>query len=162
MASQYVGIDLHRRRSVIVRQTQGGGGRHGLHRQRPGRAVVRGRRGRPRPRGRRRGDVCVVLGGGCAHRVRRASVHLAHPLGVKAFASRRVIERWHKTLRREFLDGGTFASVEDAQAQLDDWVGFYNRDRPHRSLGVAAPWDPNGRITVSTPPGKADATPGHR
>ncbi len=29
------------------------------------------------------------------------------------------IERWHKTLRREFLDGKIFDSVDDAQAQLD-------------------------------------------
>ena len=32
------------------------------------------------------------------------------------------VERWHKTLRREFLDGKVFASIEDAQAQLDAWV----------------------------------------
>ena len=51
------------------------------------------------------------------------------------------IERWHKTLRREFLDGRTFTSIADAQAQLDDWVGFYNHDRPHQSLGMAAPWE---------------------
>ena len=32
------------------------------------------------------------------------------------------VERWHKTLRREFLDGKVFASIADAQAQLDVWV----------------------------------------
>jgi len=31
--------------------------------------------------------------------------------------------------------------IGDAQAQLDDWVGFYNHDRPHQSLGMAAPWE---------------------
>jgi transposase InsO family protein len=51
------------------------------------------------------------------------------------------VERWHKTLRREFLDGKVFASVEDAQAQLDAWVEHYNRERPHQSLGGAVPWD---------------------
>jgi len=51
------------------------------------------------------------------------------------------VEGWHKTLRREFLDGKTFASIADAQAQLDVWVGFYNSDRPHQSLGMAAPWE---------------------
>ena len=32
------------------------------------------------------------------------------------------VERWHKTLRREFLNGKVFASIDDAQAQLDAWV----------------------------------------
>jgi transposase InsO family protein len=49
------------------------------------------------------------------------------------------IERWHKTLRREFLDGKVFASIEDAQAQLDAWVHHYNYERPHQSLGGVAP-----------------------
>ena len=51
------------------------------------------------------------------------------------------IERWHKTLRREFLNGKTFADVADAQAQLDGWVAHYNHDRPHQSLGMVAPWE---------------------
>jgi transposase InsO family protein len=49
------------------------------------------------------------------------------------------IERWHKTLRREFLDGKTFASLEDAQAQLDRWVKHYNHERPHQSIGRMPP-----------------------
>lgn len=51
------------------------------------------------------------------------------------------IERWHKTLRREFLDGKVFADLDDAQAQLDAWVELYNHDRPHQSLGMASPWE---------------------
>jgi transposase InsO family protein len=51
------------------------------------------------------------------------------------------VERFHKTLRREFLEGRTFASIEDAQAQLDAWVHHYNFERPHQSLGMAVPWD---------------------
>ncbi len=51
------------------------------------------------------------------------------------------VERWHKTLRREFLDGKVFADVADAQTQLDVWVEHYNRERPHQSLGMAVPWD---------------------
>jgi transposase InsO family protein len=51
------------------------------------------------------------------------------------------VERWHKTLRREFLDGKVFASIEDAQAQLDAWVDSYNHDRPHQSIGMVAPWE---------------------
>jgi transposase InsO family protein len=49
------------------------------------------------------------------------------------------IERWHKTLRREFLDGKTFDSIADAQAQLDAWVRYYNFERPHQSIGRVPP-----------------------
>jgi len=51
------------------------------------------------------------------------------------------IERWHKTLRIEFLNGKVFADIADAQAQLDVWVEHYNHVRPHQSLGMATPWD---------------------
>ena len=51
------------------------------------------------------------------------------------------IERFHKTLRGEFLDAKSFASIDDAQAQLDAWVKTYNYERPHQSLGMAVPWD---------------------
>jgi len=51
------------------------------------------------------------------------------------------VERWHKTLRREFLIGRTFASIANAQVQLDTWVHTYNVERPHQSLGMAVPWD---------------------
>jgi transposase InsO family protein len=51
------------------------------------------------------------------------------------------VERWHKTLRREFLNGKTFASIADAQTQLDAWVQTYNHERPHQSLGMVAPWE---------------------
>jgi transposase InsO family protein len=49
------------------------------------------------------------------------------------------VERWHKTLRREFLDGKVFASIADAQAQLDAWVRHYNLERPHQSIGGLPP-----------------------
>ena len=49
------------------------------------------------------------------------------------------IERWHKTLRGEFLTGKVFATIEDAQAQLDAWVVEYNEQRPHQGIGNVAP-----------------------
>lgn len=49
------------------------------------------------------------------------------------------IERWHKTLRGEFLTGKVFAGIEDAQAQLDVWVRSYNEERPHQGIGNVAP-----------------------
>lgn len=51
------------------------------------------------------------------------------------------IERWHKTLRVEFLTGKVFVDIADAQAQLDAWAEHYNHDRPHQSLGMVAPWE---------------------
>jgi transposase InsO family protein len=51
------------------------------------------------------------------------------------------VERWHKTLRREFLDGKVFDSIEHAQAELDAWVQEYNYERPHQSLGGMPPFE---------------------
>jgi transposase InsO family protein len=45
------------------------------------------------------------------------------------------VERWHKTLRREFLDGKVFAPIDDAQAQLDLRVTHHNLERPHQAIG---------------------------
>jgi transposase InsO family protein len=49
------------------------------------------------------------------------------------------VERFHWTLQREFLRGRAFASLEEAQAELDAWVEGYNAERPHQSLGMASP-----------------------
>jgi len=51
------------------------------------------------------------------------------------------VERWHKTLRREFLDGKVFDSLDNAQAQLDAWVHTYNYERPHQSIGRVPPFE---------------------
>jgi transposase InsO family protein len=64
------------------------------------------------------------------------------------------IERWHKTLRREFLDGEVFASLDDAQTRLDAWVRHYNHERPHQSIGRTPPIE---RFKLATPrPGPAE------
>jgi hypothetical protein len=55
------------------------------------------------------------------------------------------VERWHKTLRREFLDGKVFDSIAQAQAELDVWVEHYNFERRHQErfrLAVCEPTDP--------------------
>jgi transposase InsO family protein len=51
------------------------------------------------------------------------------------------VERFHKTLRREFLDGKVFVDLDDAQAAIDAWVHTYNHDRPHQGIGMVAPWE---------------------
>jgi transposase InsO family protein len=49
------------------------------------------------------------------------------------------IERFHQSLRKEFLDGRTFVSAVAAQTELDRWVNDYNTERPHQALEMAAP-----------------------
>jgi transposase InsO family protein len=51
------------------------------------------------------------------------------------------VERWHKTLRREFLNGRVFASLADAQEQLDRWVHDDNYERRHQGIGDVVPWE---------------------
>jgi transposase InsO family protein len=57
------------------------------------------------------------------------------------------VERFHGTLRPEFLDtAGPFVSVAEAQAAVDDYVRHYNTDRPHQALDVQAPITPADRF----------------
>ena len=51
------------------------------------------------------------------------------------------VERWHKTLRLEFLNGKVFADIETAQIAVDQWVCEYNDDRPHQGIGGSVPWE---------------------
>jgi hypothetical protein len=48
------------------------------------------------------------------------------------------IERFHRTLRRELLDEvGVFATIEAAQAAVDEWIHAYNTHRRHQSSDMA-------------------------
>ncbi|HEV3132532.1 MAG TPA: IS481 family transposase [Acidimicrobiales bacterium] len=49
------------------------------------------------------------------------------------------VERFHRSLRQEFLGSQTFPTLELAQKALDAWVREYNFDRPHQSLKMATP-----------------------
>ena len=49
------------------------------------------------------------------------------------------VERFHKTVRSEFLRGRAFASLAEAQEALDEWVASYNEDRPHQGIGMVPP-----------------------
>jgi transposase InsO family protein len=49
------------------------------------------------------------------------------------------IERFHRTLRTEFDTARVFSSLKVAQQALDDWVGYYNTERTHQSLGDQTP-----------------------
>jgi len=51
------------------------------------------------------------------------------------------VERFHKTLRGEFLSGKVFESITDAQTQVDAWVRHYNFQRRHQGIGDVVPWE---------------------
>lgn len=49
------------------------------------------------------------------------------------------IERFHKTLRREFDTSQVFKTLKTAQEALDEWVSYYNTERPNQALADATP-----------------------
>jgi transposase InsO family protein len=49
------------------------------------------------------------------------------------------IERFHKTLRIEFNTRQVFRNLKTAQEALDEWVTYYNTQRPHQSLADVTP-----------------------
>ena len=49
------------------------------------------------------------------------------------------IERFHRTLRVEFNTRQVFRTLKTAQEALDEWVTYYNTQRPHQSLADATP-----------------------
>ena len=49
------------------------------------------------------------------------------------------IERFHKTLRVEFDTRQVFRNLKTAQEALDEWVNYYNTQRPHQALADATP-----------------------
>lgn len=51
------------------------------------------------------------------------------------------VERFHRTLREEFMSGRVFDSITHAQEELDTWIATYNQDRPHSSIGMVYPVD---------------------
>jgi len=86
------------------------------------------------------------------------------------------VERFHKTWRAEFVAQHDYKhhTLADAQAALDAWVGYYNTDRPHQSLGDRPPIErfslarervapvdiETGEIAARSPAGLAGARPG--
>jgi transposase InsO family protein len=49
------------------------------------------------------------------------------------------IERFHQSLRKEFLADRSFTSIDAAQQALDAWVVDYNTQRPHQALEMTTP-----------------------
>jgi transposase InsO family protein len=51
------------------------------------------------------------------------------------------IERFWKTIWKEFLEEALFASFADASQRLAYWIAYYNHQRPHQGIGGACPAD---------------------
>jgi len=51
------------------------------------------------------------------------------------------IERFWKTIWKEFLEEALFASFADASQRIAHWIAFYNHQRPHQGIGGACPAD---------------------
>jgi transposase InsO family protein len=53
------------------------------------------------------------------------------------------VERWHKTIRAEFLTEHDYqhGTIAELQQALDAWVAYYNTERPHQALGMRPPID---------------------
>ncbi|OBA81435.1 transposase, partial [Mycobacterium sp. 1164966.3] len=69
------------------------------------------------------------------------------------------IERFHRSLRAEFLsEQRPFTNLKTAQQAVDEWVDYYNNQRPHQALDMATPAERFG-CTVAAPRPKT-AAPG--
>jgi Integrase core domain len=72
------------------------------------------------------------------------------------------IERFHRSLRIEFLaDVKPFSSLRTAQQALDEWVSYYNTQRPHRALDMATPAE-RFNAGLDTEPARPDGAIGDR
>ena len=58
---------------------------------------------------------------------------------VKAPKANAIAERWVRTIRNECLDHRLIFGHHRLQRTVDEFVAYYNRWRPHRSLGQIAP-----------------------
>ena len=49
------------------------------------------------------------------------------------------LERFHRSLKAEVLQGKWFADSGELQRAFDHWRTVYNLERPHEALGMAVP-----------------------
>lgn len=61
------------------------------------------------------------------------------------------IERFHQTLKRWLAAQRRARDRAELQAQLDEFLAFYNHDRPHRALGGATPAECFAARTPASP-----------
>jgi hypothetical protein len=58
------------------------------------------------------------------------------------------VERFHRALRTEFDTARVFKNLRSAQAELDEWVAYYNTQRPHQAIGMIVPAERFGQGPV--------------
>ncbi len=51
------------------------------------------------------------------------------------------IERFHRTMKQEFLNHTEIADIDDARQKFAAWREKYNNERPHEALGMKRPAD---------------------
>ena len=90
-----------------------------------------------------------------AHPFTPLTVWLLH-LGIKVVHSRPYhpqtlgkLERFHRSLKAELLQGHHYPDLAHCQASFDRWRHFYNLERPHHALALATP---ASRYTLSARP----------
>ena len=49
------------------------------------------------------------------------------------------VERYHRTVRYEWLNQHLFESIEQAQESATQWLWTYNNERPNRAIGGVPP-----------------------
>jgi transposase InsO family protein len=59
--------------------------------------------------------------------------------GVRSPTTTGKIERFHRTLREEFLAGIELTSLAHAQHAVNAWIDDYNKVRPHQGIGLLTP-----------------------
>jgi transposase InsO family protein len=69
------------------------------------------------------------------------------------------LERWHQTLKKWLRKRPLARTHRELQDQLDEFIAFYNDDRPHRSLAGDTPTERWAATTPATPGPPLPAVP---
>jgi transposase InsO family protein len=77
---------------------------------------------------------------------------------VKAPKANAIAERWVRSIRNECLDHRLIFGHQHLQRTITEYINYYNRWRPHRSLDQVAPC-PDLRQSPEAAIGKITATP---
>ncbi|MEE8261961.1 MAG: integrase core domain-containing protein [Gammaproteobacteria bacterium] len=77
---------------------------------------------------------------------------------MKAPKANAFAERWVRTIRNECLDHRLMLGHHHLQRTVDEYVAYYNRWRPHRSLGQISPC-PNVKDLPTKPSRRLVAKP---